>query len=76
MAAHQVSWQDGRRDSDGSPLRRQSDELLQDQHIKLMPEEAIALLHKRPRLLPRQGGTTQRDTSLKDHPLRMVDRRN
>jgi hypothetical protein len=39
------------------------DELFQDQHIKLMPDEAIALVHEHPCLLLRPGGTTQRDTA-------------
>ena len=59
-------------DSDGSPLRRLSDELLQDQHIKLMPQQAIALLHQRLGLLLRQRSTTQRQPSLNDHPLQRL----
>ena len=56
------------------PLRRVPDKLLQNEHIKLMPEEAVPFLQSRLGCLFRQCGSAEWDPRLENHPFRMSHR--
>jgi hypothetical protein len=57
----------------GSPFCGLPDELLQQQHVKGLPEQAVTLFHQRMCLLLGQGGTGQRDSRFQDDTLGVGD---